>query len=132
MSELRPLRLLNSVENGTVLGPELNTYLTDVGRLAEFTVLFAQRGQAKRIANGQTTMNAIVSSIIATNAAFLQATSSNDTIVVAVVESALAMATVSGVPSVLETVSDNPVSWSHFSGSIYYELILQCMVVYLY
>jgi hypothetical protein len=131
MSELRPLRLLNSVENGTVLGPELNTYLTDVGRLAEFTVLFAQRGQAKRIANGQTTMNAIVSSIIATNAAFLQATSSNDTIVVAVVESALAMATVSGVPSVLETVSDNPVSWSHFSGSIYYESHIKKIIAHL-
>ena len=48
MSELRPLRLLNAVENGTVLGAELNTYLTDPGRLAEITVLFAQRGQAKR------------------------------------------------------------------------------------
>jgi hypothetical protein len=121
MSELRPLRLLNSVENGTVLGAELNTYLTDAGRLAEFTVLFAQRGQAKRIANGQTTMTAIVSSLIATNAAFLQATPTNDTLVSAVTDSALAMSTVADVPSVLEIVSDNPTSWSYFIASTYYQ-----------
>jgi hypothetical protein len=131
MSELRPLRLLNAVENGTVLGAELNTYLTDAGRLAEFTVLFSQRGQAKRIANGQTTMTAIVNSIIATDAAFLQATSSNDTIVAAVVESALAMSTVSNISSVLETVSDNPTSWGYFSGSIYYESHIKNIIAHL-
>ena len=131
MSELRPLRLLNAVENGTVLGAELNTYLSDAGRLAEFTVLFSQRGQAKRIANGQTTMTAIVNSIIATNAAFLQATSTNDTIVAAIVESALAMSTVSDSASVLQIVSDNTTSWSYFSGSIYYESHIKKIISHL-
>mgnify|MGYP003643229891 FL=1 len=131
MSELRPLRLLNSVENGTVLGAELNTYLSDAGRLAEFTVLFSQRGQAKRIANGQTTMTAIVNSIIATNAAFLQATSTNDTIVAAIVESALAMSTVSDSASVLQIVSDNTTSWSYFSDSIYYESHIKKIISHL-
>ena len=131
MSELRPLRLLNAVENGTVLGAELNTYLTDAGRLAEFTVLFSQRGQAKRIANGQTTMTAIVSSVIATNAAFVQATASNDTIVAAIVSSALAMSTVSDIPSVLEKVSDNPTSWGYFIGSIYYESHIKKIIAHL-
>tara|TARA_R110000868_G_scaffold7288_1_gene39812 strand:+ start:1544 stop:2974 length:1431 start_codon:yes stop_codon:yes gene_type:complete len=131
MSELRPLRLLNAVENGTVLGAELNTYLTDPGRLAEITVLFAQRGQAKRIANGQTTMTAITSSLIATNAAFVQATNSNDTIVAAVVESALAMSTVSDSSSVLTKVSDNPTSWGYFSGSIYYESHIKKIIAHL-
>ena len=131
MSELRPLRLLNAIENGTVLGAELNTFLTDAGRLAEFTVLFSQRGQAKRIANGQTTMSAITSSIIATNAAFVQATSTNYTIVEAVVQSALAMSTVSNSSSVLEKVSDNPTSWTYFSSSIYYESHIKKIIAHL-
>ena len=121
MSELRALRLLNAVENGTVLGAEFNTYLGDAGRLAEFTVLLAQRGQAKRIANGQTTMDAVVASTIAINAAIVQATASNDTVVKAVVASALAMDTVADSASVLQKVSDNPTSWTNFIGSIYYE-----------
>jgi hypothetical protein len=35
--------------------------LSDVGRLAEFTVLLSQKGQTNRIANAQTTMTAVVS-----------------------------------------------------------------------
>ena len=128
MSELRGIRLLNAVENGTVLGAELNIYLTDPGRLAELTVLYSQRGQAKRISNGQTTMTAIVSSIIATNAAFVQATESNDTIVAAIVQSSLAMSTVSTSASVLQKVSDNPTSWNYFRTSIYYEFHIKSII----
>jgi hypothetical protein len=131
MAELRPLRLLNAVENGTVLGPELDTYLTDPGRLAEFTVLLSQRGHAKRIANGQTTMTAIASSLIATNASFVQATASNDYVVAAVTESALAMSTVSDVPSVLEKVSDNDTAWGYFINSIHYAPNIKKIVAHL-
>jgi hypothetical protein len=131
MSEVRPYRLLNAVENGTVLGAELNTYLTDAGRLAEWTVLYAQRGQAKRIANGATTMAAIVSSVIATDAAFLQATPTNDTIVSAVVLSAIAMSATADVISVLITVADNPTSWGYFTGSSHYESHIKKIVAHL-
>ena len=131
MSELRPLRLLNAVENGTVLGAELNTYLTDAGRLAEFTVLFSQRGQAKRISNGQTTMTAMVSSPIAINAAIVQATNSNDTIIAAMTQSALAMATISNSSTVLVNVSDNPTAWNYFSVSLYYESHIKKIIAHL-
>tara|TARA_R110000796_G_scaffold104011_2_gene213525 strand:- start:3732 stop:5168 length:1437 start_codon:yes stop_codon:yes gene_type:complete len=131
MSELRPLRLLNAIENGTVLGAEFNTFLTDPGRLAEFTVLFAQRGQAKRIANGQTTMTAMVNSIIAINAAFVQATKTNDTIVEEIVKSALAMSTIANFPDVLEKASDNLISWGYVTGSIYYENHIKNIIAHL-
>tara|TARA_R110000851_G_scaffold131354_2_gene265208 strand:- start:2101 stop:3531 length:1431 start_codon:yes stop_codon:yes gene_type:complete len=131
MSEVRPYRLLNAVENGTVLGPELNTILGDAGRLAEWTVLYAQRGQAKRISNGATTMLAITNSLIATNAAFLQATATNDTIVVAVAKSAIAMAAVSDVSSVLQTVSGNPTAWGYFYGSDFYESHIKKIIAHL-
>jgi|TARA_R110000782_G_scaffold136429_2_gene228880 hypothetical protein len=131
MSEVRPYRLLNAVENGTVLGPELNTILGDAGRLAEWTVLYAQRGQAKRISNGATTMLAITNSLIATNAAFLQATVTNDTIVAAVAKSAIAMAAVSDVSSVLQTVSGNPTAWGYFYGSDFYESHIKKIIAHL-
>jgi hypothetical protein len=47
MSELRGLRLVNAVENGTVSGA-IRRVLSDVGRLAEFTVLLSQKGQTNR------------------------------------------------------------------------------------
>jgi hypothetical protein len=131
MSEVRPYRLLNAVENGTVLGPELNTILGDAGRLAEWTVLYAQRGQAKRISNGATTMLAITNSLIATNAAFLQATATNDTIAAAVAKSAIAMAAVSDVSSVLQTVSGNPTAWAYFYGSDFYESHIKKIIAHL-
>jgi hypothetical protein len=121
MSTLRGLRLINSIENGTVLGTELNTILEDAGRLAEFTVILAQRGQTKRIANAQTSMDSIIGSLRASNAVFLQATSSNDTAVAAIVKSVIAMSTVSNSASTLTLISDNKVSWAYFADSTYYE-----------
>lgn len=121
MPELRAIRLLNAIESGNVLGAELETYLSDDGRLAEFTVLLSQRSQAQRMANGQVTMDAIVLSLKAKNAIFVQATEGNSTAVEAVVKSAIAMNAVSNNVTSLEKVSDNPTSWSKFIASNYYE-----------
>jgi DNA-binding sugar fermentation-stimulating protein len=122
MAQLRGVRLINAVANGTVLGAELETYLQDEGRLAEFTEILSQRGQAQRIANGQTTMDAIVLSLAAKNAIFIQATASNSTAVEAVVKSSIAMGAVAASISALENVSDNPTSWGFFILSAYYEV----------
>lgn len=128
MSELRGIRLLNAVENGSVLGAELESFLSDSGRLAEFTVLLSQRGQAQRIANGQTTMSAIVLSMRANKAIFLQATESNSTAVEAVVKSAIAISTVSKNVDALVGVSDNPTSWKFFIKSNYYESNIKSII----
>tara|TARA_R110000782_G_scaffold74150_2_gene148282 strand:+ start:76 stop:1533 length:1458 start_codon:yes stop_codon:yes gene_type:complete len=128
MSELRGIRLLNAVENGTVLGAELETYLSDAGRLAEFTVLLSQRGQTVRMANAQTTMSAITLSARANTAVFVQATDNNSAAVRAVVSSSIAMSTVSVIRSSLISVSDNPTSWGYFSTSPYYEINIRNIV----
>ena len=73
------------------------------------------------MANGQVTMDAIVLSLKAKNAIFVQAVEGNSTAVEAVVKSAIAMSTVSGSVPTLESVSDNPTSWSKFIVSNYYE-----------
>ena len=50
MPTLRALRLLNAVEAGTVSGAQLQTYLNDTGRAAEFSSLLSSRGQSRRMA----------------------------------------------------------------------------------
>ena len=121
MAQLRGIRLINAVANGTVSGAELETFLQDAGRLTEFTEIISQRGQAQRIANGQTTMDAIVLSLAAKNAIFIQAKASNSTTVEAVVKSSIAMGAVAASIGTLENVSDNPTAWGFFILSDYYE-----------
>lgn len=66
MPTLRARRLLNAVEAGTVSGAQLETYLADAGRLAEFSALINNRGQMKRIVAGPQTITSILASNTAT------------------------------------------------------------------
>jgi hypothetical protein len=121
MPALRAIRLLQSVEAGITLGPALNTYLTDNGRLGEFTNLLSTRGATRRMATNQNTMDAVVLSQKAIDAVFTMALDNNNTAATAVSASAVAMSTVTGNNNSLNNVLANPVSWALFNSSPYYE-----------
>jgi hypothetical protein len=121
MPALRAIRLLQSVEAGITSGSALNVYLTDNGRLGEFANLLSTRGQTRRMATNQLTMDAIVLSAKAIDLVFTMALSNNDTAAAAVAASAVAMTTVTGNNNSLVNVLANPVSWALFNTSAYYE-----------
>lgn len=121
MPTLRSLRLLGSVEAGSTNSAALQTFLTDAGRNAEFSVLLSMRGQSRRMASNELTMLAITNSAAARDTVFKAATTATSAACQAVVASAAAMSAVSvSTPSLL-TVSANPVAWGLFSKSQYYE-----------
>lgn len=121
MPTLRALRLLNAVEAGTVNGTVLQTYLTDTGRVAEFSSLLSSRGQSRRMAGSSLTMTAIASSIAATNIVFKSATTSTSAACQAVVASPVAMVTVAASIPSLNVVFANTVAWGLFNTSAFYE-----------
>jgi len=127
MSTLRSIRLLNSVEAGLTLGnvtnpgPSLQTFLTDSGRLSEFHVLLAMRGQTRRMAASSVTMQAIIDSEIATDAVFADTDINNTTAALAITKNQTAMTKVSINPSTLNVIGVNPVSWGLFIVSQWYE-----------
>lgn len=121
MSTLRSLRLLGAVEAGTVNSTQLQTYLTDAGRASEFSALLTSRGQSRRMAGSPLTMATIVSSPAAVNIIFKSATTATSIACQAVVSSQIAMvASANSIPS-LVVLGANPVAWSLFSGSVYFE-----------
>jgi hypothetical protein len=122
MASLRGIRLINAVEGGTVTGSQLETYLSDAGRLAEFKVLLSMRGQTRRIAASTTTMDAVILSSKAIAAIFTKASAQNSTACQAVVASPVAMASVSASLPALNTVIGNDISWNFFTGSASYQL----------
>lgn len=121
MSTLRSLRLLGAVEAGTVTGTQLQIYLNDVGRASEFSALLSNRGQSRRMAGSPLTMSAITSSPTAVDIIFKAATVATSAACTAVVTSPIAMSSVSNSALSLLSLSSNPVSWSIFNTSIYYE-----------
>ena len=121
MSTLRSLRLLGAVEAGTVTGTQLQTYLADAGRNAEFSVLLSNRGQSRRMASNTLTMTAITTSQNALNTVFQAATALTNAACTAVVSSSVAMTTVAGSTASLNVVAANPVAWGLFNTSAYYE-----------
>ena len=121
MSTLRSLRLLGAVEAGTVNGSQLQTYLTDAGRSSEFSVLLSSRGQSRRMASSPLTMTAITTSAAAINIVFQSVTTTTAAACQAVVSSAVAMNSVSNSTTSLNVVGANPVAWSLFNTSPYYE-----------
>jgi hypothetical protein len=121
MSTLRSLRLLGSVESGNTLGPVLNDFLEDSGRLSEFHVLLSMRGQARRMAASTTTMTAIIASPIATNAVFADTNINNPMTAKAIVANQTAITTVSNDPVTLNIIFTNPISKELFVGSSFYE-----------
>ena len=121
MSTLRSLRLLGAVEAGTVSGVQLETYLADIGRRSELSVLLASRGQSRRMAGSSLTMAAITTSPAAINIVFQAATTPTAAACQAVVASASAMYTVANSIPSLNVLGSNPVAWGLFSASPYYE-----------
>ena len=121
MSTLRSLRLLGAVEAGTVSGSQLETYLADLGRRAEMSVLLSNRGQSRRMAGNSMTMTAITTSPAAINIVFQAATTATSAACTAVVSSAIAMNSVANSISSLNVVGANSVAWGLFSTSSYYE-----------
>lgn len=121
MSTLRSLRLLNAVENGSVNGNQLQTFLTEVGRLSEFSALLSTRGQTRRMAASSTTMLAITNSQLAIDVVFKSVTAETSYACKAVVASPVAMAAVALNAPSLNTLGANTVAWSIFNKSIYYE-----------
>ena len=128
MSTLRSLRLLGAVEAGTVTGAQLETFLADVGRRSELSVLLSSRGQSRRMAGSPLTMGAIVSSPAAINVVFQAATTATSNACQAVVQSPIAMNSVSNSAPSLNVVVANPVSWGLFSGSTYFETNVRAAV----
>lgn len=121
MSALRSIRLLGAVEAGTVDGPQLEVYLENLGRESEFNVLLSTRGNSRRMAASPLTMNTIVNSPRAVNIVYQQATADRSNPVQAVVASSVAvLATALSRPSLL-VLAANPIAWSFFNKSIYYE-----------
>jgi len=121
MPTLRSLRLLNSVEAGTTSPAQFQTFLTDIGRSAEFSVLLASRGQSRRMAGNTLTMVAIASSPAATNLVFQAATTLSFAACATVVQSPIAMPVVSASLLSLNTLGGNLVSWNLFKRSPFFE-----------
>lgn len=121
MSTLRSIRLLNSVEAGLTTGAEFNVFLQDSGRLSEFHVLLSMRGQTRRMAASSVTMEAIIDSSIATNAVFADTDINNTTAALAITKNQTAMSSISNDSPTLNVIGTNPVSWSLFKASQWYE-----------
>jgi hypothetical protein len=121
MPTLRALRTLNAVESGTLDATSLNTRLTEIGHLAEFTSLLSDRGQTRRMASNALTMTAIAGSVKAHTAVFGAASSENSTAASAVVTSSTAMTAISINLPTLNVVGGNPTSWSLFRTSDHFE-----------
>ena len=128
MPTLRALRLLNAVESGSVVGTQLQTFLNDTGRAAEFSSLLSSRGQSRRMAGSALTMTAIAASLNAANIVFKAATASTSAACQGVVASPIAMAAVAASIPSLNVLVANPVSWGLFNQSSYYEPNIKTIV----
>lgn len=122
MPSLRSIRLLNAVEGGTVSGAQLEVFLSDLGRLAEFKVLLSMRGQTRRMAASDVTVNALINSDKAIDAIFTEASTENATACRAIVAKDTAMASISLNLDSLIAVVGNEVAWDIFSTSGFYTL----------
>lgn len=121
MPMLRAVRLLQSVEAGITNGTAFEAYLTDTGRLADFSVLLSMREQVRRMANSITTMDAIIASPIASNAVFGAANPDSKVAVQYMVKSPTAVSLVAASATTLTTVIGNATSWAEFTAGAYYE-----------
>jgi hypothetical protein len=128
MAITRAYRLLGGVEAGLIDGVQLEGYLADVGRASELNVLFSMTGQARRMAASPLTMSVITNSPTAVAIVYQQATTTRHEAVRAVVESSVAVTATSLNRPTLITLINNPVSWSFFRKSIYYEANLSPII----
>ena len=89
MALISAMRMLNSLENGTLSGAQLQTLLANNSRLGEWQVLLSIPSQARRIAVNNVTMTAVVASSTA-----ITAVAASSTAMTAVIASSTAMTAV--------------------------------------
>ena len=113
MPMIRAMRLLNAVEAGTTSGAQLETLLADPGRLAEFSVLLAMRGQTRRMAASSTAMAAVIASSTA-----MTAVAASSTAMTAVAASSTAMAAVNANDQAVRIwmLAGTDQVWSNFAS----------------
>jgi hypothetical protein len=121
MPTLRAIRLLNAVEAGTHNAAQLQTSLSDPGRLVDFKVLLSMRGQARRMAASDITITAIANSQLARDAVFKEASVSNSITNQAILANATAVGIVSTNLDSLTQIEANSVTWNQWIASLYYE-----------
>ena len=122
MPSLRAIRLLNAVEAGTHSASDLQTSLTDPGRLVDFKILLSMRGQARRMAASETTVLAIANSQLARDAVFKEASATNSITNQAILGNATAVGIVSNNLQSLIEIEANSVTWDQWTTSTYYEV----------
>jgi hypothetical protein len=121
MPILKAIRTLNAIENGTLDSVSLETRLSNIGLLAEFTNLLSKKGQAMRMASNELTMRTMTSSDLARKAIFETESRYNTISAQSVSSSILAMKVVSESIVTLNLIYDNPRSWNIFKVSQHYE-----------
>ena len=89
MAGILAMRLLNAIARNRLNAAVLESLLADTGRLAEWTALCNQRGQARRMAASSTAMTAVAASTTA-----MTAVAASSTAMTAVAASTTAMAAV--------------------------------------
>jgi hypothetical protein len=122
MPALRAIRLLNAIENGSVTGSQLETTLTDGGRLGEFKVLLTMRGTTRRIASNSTTVTTLLGSTTAINTVFAQATEDNFTACKSILDVPSAMEAVALNIGALRAAESSPTAWRLLTTSANYEV----------
>jgi hypothetical protein len=128
MSSLRALRLLNSVEAGITDSAGLNELLSDSGRLSEFSVLMSMRGQARRMAASNVTVDTFINSPIAVNAVFADTDLNNPVVGIAMLKKQTAMVLVSASRNTLNIIMANPYSAALLKDSPWFESYIKELI----
>jgi hypothetical protein len=121
MPMLRAVRLIQSVEAGVTNGAAFHAFLSDTGRLSDFTVILSMREQVRRLANSTNSMDAIIASSIATDAVFKAASPDSKVAAEYMVKSPVAMPAITVSLPTLTTIIENDTAWSEFTNSVEYE-----------
>ena len=125
MSALRSIRLLNSVEAALTDSTELQTILSNTGRLSEFSVLMSMRGQARRMASSSVTIETFINTPLAINQIFSYTDKNNPTLARAIFDKQNAMVLIVADRNTLTIIMQNPTSALLLQGSQWFETYMK-------
>jgi hypothetical protein len=128
MSTLRSIRLLNSVEAGITDGNALTTFLSDSGRLSEFSVLMSMRGQARRMASSSVTVDTFIDCPIVLNAIFADTDINNPMVAKAIFKKQTAMINITADRNTLSIIVVNPTSLALLVESQWFETYIKHII----
>jgi hypothetical protein len=131
LTSLRAIRLLNSVEAGITASAALNTALSDSGRLSEFRVLMAMRGQARRMAASDVTVSTFIDSPIAISSIFGDTNIENPVTAIALLKHQTSMVLVVDDRNTLGIIMSNPTSAALLKASPWFEVYLRQIITHL-